>query len=93
MQNETRQTDFPTEGDDLKISLRNSQYDRFDLDFAQNIKEFNPEIWELGGNIRGNEAFDLGVRARDGSEAPEVLDWIQKGKHGRRVISRWKPIL
>jgi len=78
MQNETRQTDFPTEGDDLKISLRNSQYDRFDLDFAQNIKEFNPEIWELGGNIRGNEAFDLGVRARDGSEAPEVLDWIRE---------------
>jgi len=76
--NETRQTDFPTEGDDFKISLRNSQYDRFDLDFAQNIKEFNPEVWELGGNIRGNEAFDLGVRARDGSEDPEVLDWIRE---------------
>ena len=52
-------TDFPKKGDDLKISLRNSEYPQFDRDFAENIKEFNSDIWGAGGNIRGNEAFTL----------------------------------
>lgn len=71
-------TNFPTEGDDLKISLRNSQYPQFDRDFAENVKESDPEIWAAGGNIRGNEAFDLWGRAREGDEAGAVLDWIKE---------------
>jgi len=71
-------TDFPKEGDDLKISLRNSEYPQFDHDFASNLKDNNPEIWELGGNIRGNEAFNLWSRARDGAETEGVLDWIKE---------------
>lgn len=71
-------TNFPTEGDDLKISLRNSQYPQFDRGFAENIQEFNREVWALGGNVRGNEAFALWERARDGDEAGSVLDWIKE---------------
>jgi HK97 family phage major capsid protein/HK97 family phage prohead protease len=71
-------TDFPGKGDDQKITLRNSEYPQFDREFAENIAEFNSEVWELGGNIRGNEAFDLWGRARDGSDDPEVLDWIKE---------------
>lgn len=71
-------TDFPTEGDDQKISLRNSEYPQFDRDFAENIKESSPEVWALGGNVRGDEAFVLWGRARDGSEDGEVLDWIKE---------------
>ena len=71
-------TDFPKKGDDLKISLRNSEYPQFDRDFAENIKEFNPEVWDAGGNIRGNDAFTLWGRARDGSETEGVLDWIKE---------------
>jgi len=71
-------TDFPKKGDDLKISLRNSEYPQFDHDFASNLKDNNPEIWELGGNIRGNEAFNLWSRARDGAETEGVLDWIKE---------------
>ena len=71
-------TDFPKKGDDLKISLRNSEYPQFDRDFAENIKEFNPDIWGAGGNIRGNEAFMLWGRARDGSETEGVLSWIKE---------------
>lgn len=70
-------TNFPTEGDDLKISLRNSQYPQFDRDFAEQLSE-NRDIWSLGGNIRGNEAFDLWERALDGDEAGAVLDWIKE---------------
>ena len=71
-------TDFPKKGDDLKISLRNSEYPQFDRDFAENIKEFSPEVWDAGGNVRGNDAFVLWGRARDGSETEGVLDWIKE---------------
>jgi len=71
-------TDFPKKGDDLKISLRNSEYPQFDRDFAENIKEFNPKVWGAGGNVRGNDAFVLWGRAREGSETEGVLDWIKE---------------
>lgn len=71
-------TDFPKKGDDQKISLRNSEYPQFDREFAENIKEFNSEVWALGGNVRGNDAFRLWGRARDGDEAGSVLDWIKE---------------
>ena len=77
---EEKQTNFPNRGDDQKISLRNSKYPQFDYDFAKNVKEVGvgKEIWKAGGNIRGNEAFMLWGRARQGSETPAVLDWIKE---------------
>jgi hypothetical protein len=36
------------------------------------------KIWKAGGNIRGNDAFVLWGRAREGSESPAVLDWIKE---------------
>lgn len=71
-------TDFPKKGEDKKISLRNSNYPQFDRGFAENIKEFNADVWGAGGNIRGNEAFMLWGRARDGSETEGVLSWIKE---------------
>lgn len=73
-----KQTDFPTEGDDQEITLRNSQYPQFDFGFAQNIKENHADVWGKGGNIRGNEAFVLWGKARSGSETDAVLDWIKE---------------
>ena len=64
----TMATDFPKKGEDKKISLRNSNYPQFDRGFAENIKEFNADVWGAGGNIRRNEAFMLWGRAREGSE-------------------------
>ena len=71
-------TDFPTKGEDLKISLRNSNLPQFDFEFALMIKEDHPAIWKAGGNIRGNEAFVLWERARSGDDAQSVLDWIKE---------------
>lgn len=73
-------TNFPKSGDNKKVSLRNSNYPQFDYDFAKNVKEIGvgKDIWKTGGNIRGNEAFGLWTRARNGSEAPSVLDWIKE---------------
>lgn len=71
-------TNFPTQGDDKKISLRNSQYPQFDYDFSANIKRYNPEVWRLGGNIRGNEAFNFWTKARNEEFTEGTLDWIKE---------------
>jgi HK97 family phage portal protein len=73
-------TNFPKRGDDKKISLRNSNYPQFDYTFATNLKNegVGKQIWKAGGNIRGNEAYMLWGRARDGSDTPAVLKWIKE---------------
>jgi len=73
-------TNFPNKGDNKKVSLRNSEYPQFDYDFAKNVKEVGvgKQIWTAGGNIRGNEAFMLWGRARQGSETPAVIKWIKE---------------
>ena len=73
-------TNFPKAGDNKKISLRNSNYPQFSYEFAKNTKEegVGKQIWKAGGNIRGNEAFVLWGRAREGSETPAVLSWIKE---------------
>ena len=71
-------TDFPTKGDDKAVSLRNSNFERFDRAFAERLKANEPNIWGAGGNIRGNDAFKLWERAIDGDDAKAVTDWIRE---------------
>ena len=71
-------TNFPKRGDNKKISLRNSNYPQFDYNFANNVKTSNSKVWRAGGNIRGNEAFTLWGRAKDGAETEGVLSWIKE---------------
>lgn len=52
-----KQTNFPQQGDDETVSLQNSKYDLFPIDFAERIKSKYPEVWKLGGNILGNEQY------------------------------------
>ena len=78
---DTKKTNFPTRGDDEKISLRNSKYRQFDYEFAKNVKEggaVGKKIWDAGGNIRGDTAFVLWGRARKGEETTGVLNWIKE---------------
>jgi len=55
---ETRATDFPQQGDDMIVSLNNSQYPIFDQEYAQKLKEEYPDIWDKGGNIEGNNQYN-----------------------------------
>tara|TARA_B100001027_G_scaffold102043_1_gene70136 strand:- start:10929 stop:13622 length:2694 start_codon:yes stop_codon:yes gene_type:complete len=71
-------TDFPTKGEDKKISLRNSNYPQFDYNFIAGVKENDNDIYKAGGNIRGNESFNLWTKARAGEETDGVLDWIKE---------------
>lgn len=53
------ETNFPEQGDDKKVSLRNSKYDLFPVEEAQDLKDNFLSIWREGGNIRGNRQFEL----------------------------------
>lgn len=50
-------TNFPADGDDKTVSLNTSQWDVFDLKFAEKIKNNYPQIWRAGGNIKGGEQY------------------------------------
>ena len=50
-------TNFPQDGDDKTVNLRNSNHKVFDPEFAERIKLDYPSIWRKGGNIKGNDQF------------------------------------
>lgn len=75
---EKGKTNFPKQGDDLEISLKNSEYEQFDHDFAVALKKEHPSIWGRGGNIRGNGAFLNWGKARSGVQSKAVKDWIRE---------------
>jgi hypothetical protein len=77
-QAQEKKTDFPTKGENQKISLKNSQFPQFDWEYAAKLKEEYPEIWKKGGNIRGNEAYNHWTKARNGKFSPATLDWIKE---------------
>jgi HK97 family phage prohead protease len=52
-------TDFPEEGGDKAVSLDNSQYPVFPVKEALELRDNYPEIWDEGGNIRGNSQFAI----------------------------------
>ena len=52
-------TNFPKSGDDKKVSLRNSEYPLFPRSFAERIRLDYPSIWKKGGNIKGNDQYEI----------------------------------
>jgi len=54
---------------------QNPKAKEFPHDYASRLKRGFPEIWDAGGNVRGNDAFDLWTRYRRGVRSPEVLHW------------------
>lgn len=71
-------TNFPNKGDDKKISLRNSEEPQFSHSYAKKLKAEYPKIWRAGGNIRGNQAYQLWTKARSGDDTPAIREWIKE---------------
>lgn len=69
---DTDPTNFPKAGDDERVSLRNSEWELFDLRYAENLRTEYPSIWRKGGNVRGNSQYDklAPIVRRGGSMAP-----------------------
>lgn len=75
---EDEPTDFPEEGDNLKVSLANSEYDRPPMDWAKSIKEDHPEIWDAGGNTKGNDQWQILTKIiEENNGSPETPDQEQ----------------
>jgi len=64
-------TNFPKDGDDQQVALRNSEFERFPHEEAQKLKEEWPQIWKKGGNILGNKQYNRlkPIAERDSSVA------------------------
>jgi len=48
---------------------------QFPYEYAKYLKQHFPEIWKLGGNIRGNDAFRWWSAYRQGDRSPTVTHW------------------
>ena len=66
-------TNFPKLDDNETITLKNSQYDLFPLDYAENIRLNYPQIWDKGGNIQGNDTYRVIRNIRQENRSAEEL--------------------
>jgi len=86
-------TNFPSSGDNQKISLSNSNFKQFpDHAYVKNLKENYPGIWRragTGGNpptsFTGNDAYRNWTKYRTGGRSASVLSWV---KRRERFMSR-----
>jgi len=86
-------TNFPSSGDNQKISLSNSKFPQFpDFEYVKNLKENYPKIWRragTGGNpptsFTGNDAYRNWAKYKAGDRSPAVLSWV---KRRERFMSR-----
>jgi SPP1 gp7 family putative phage head morphogenesis protein len=69
-------TNFPDNGDNLAVSLDNSEHRLFPLRYAQDLKDNWPDIWNKGGNILGNKQFNrlVPIANRDNRTATTITE-------------------
>ena len=80
-----KKTNFPSSGDNEKISISNSKYPQFSHAYAKDLKENYPKLWRragTGGNpptrFTGNDAFRNWTKYRQGDRSPSVLSWVKR---------------
>ena len=86
-------TNFPSSGDNQKISLSNSKFKQFpDHAYVKNLKENYPKIWKragTGGNpptsFTGNDAYRNWTKYKAGDRSAAVISWV---KRRERFMSR-----
>ena len=86
-------TNFPSSGDNQKVSLSNSKFKQFpDHAYVKNLKENYPKIWRragTGGNpptsFTGNDAYRNWTKYKAGDRSASVLSWV---KRRERFMSR-----
>ena len=79
-------TNFPSSGDNQKISLTNSKFKQFpDYKYAKDLKENYPTIWRRAGNggnpptsFTGNDAFRNWTKYKSGDRSGSVLSWVKR---------------
>lgn len=47
----------------------------FPFEWADALRRRHPDVWDAGGNVRGNEVFRLWARRRRGERSPAIDHW------------------
>jgi hypothetical protein len=84
---EMKRTNFPFSGEDKEVSLRNSQYPLINLAFAERIKNNHPKVWGLGGNILGNQQYNILKTIRDENLSGDKL--TRRQEEAIRLREAW----
>jgi len=84
---EMKRTNFPFAGEDKEVSLRNSQYPLINLAFAERIKNNHPKVWGLGGNILGNQQYNILKTIRDENLSGDKL--TRRQEEAIRLREAW----
>ena len=58
--------------------LEDSEYDQPPYEYVSELKADYPTIWDAGGNIRGDEAFEYWGKYLDGDRSEGVLAWVRE---------------
>jgi HK97 family phage portal protein len=74
-------TNFPSAGQNKTISLKNSNFPQFDYKFAEVMAKDESKagklLWKKGDEA-SNHAYSQWSKARQGSQASEVREWIKR---------------
>ena len=65
-------TNFPSRGDDQKVSIANSQWKVFPRGEAEKLRTEWPEIWRKGGNILGNTQYRRLTKVMEQGGSPKT---------------------
>ena len=66
--------------EDRITSFRKSQWAMFDRGFAEMIKNEHPDIWDAGGNIKGDDQYTILTRIAEqggGAKTPSQIDALE----------------
>ena len=65
-----------SENQDQVTSFKKSKWPMFDRAYAKRIKEEYPEIWAAGGNIKGNDQYEILTRIAEQGGVAKTQDQI-----------------
>lgn len=57
-------------------SFRKSKWETFDFAWAKKLREEHPEIWKMGGNIKGNDQWEILSTILDNNGSAETQDQV-----------------
>jgi hypothetical protein len=66
----------PTAAEDRIDSFQKSEWPMFDREFAQMVKDEHPDIWDAGGNIKGDDQYEILTKIADNDGVAETEDQI-----------------
>lgn len=73
--------DHPVDGEQMAAedridSFQKSKWPMFDREFAAMVKDEHPDIWDAGGNIKGDDQYEILTKIADNGGVAETEDQV-----------------